>query len=59
MSRVFAMAGFQLTLHGRFWVIPEAATELVLFVVRGFSRLQNRLHVAKHLMLYQPHVVEK
>jgi len=24
MSRVFPMAGFQLTLHGRFWVIPEA-----------------------------------
>jgi hypothetical protein len=25
MSRVFPMAGFQLTLHGRFWVIPEVS----------------------------------
>jgi hypothetical protein len=24
MSRLLAMAGFEVTLYGRFWVIPEA-----------------------------------
>jgi len=35
------MADFQLTLHGRFWVTPEAGRALILSVPSGFS--WNRL----------------
>jgi len=36
----FSMAGFEVTLHGRFWVTPEVYFELALFSGRRSPKLQ-------------------
>ena len=42
----FSMAGFEVTLHGRSWVTPEATSKSLMVELRpaSFSKLALQLH---------------
>ena len=51
MSQALPLAGFQVTLIGRFWVIPEEVQQLLTKVLDG--TLQVKTYEVSHSTVYK------